>query len=433
MDRNETRSLLGFFRNQLTDELLSFWMPRCLDRENGGYFNCFTNDGSRLISRDKYVWSQGRFVWVFSRLSQMEGGTFTKAQRKTFLEYARNGRDFLMKNVLIGEDDWRCAFLLEADGTPKYSKGCDALDAGIAADCFVASGLARYSLAANDPESWMFAKKLYDSILDRYEKGSYHSMPYPLSTDYQDHGKPMGLTNVSTELLEAAKVFDVDYCGKILSCIDHCASSVFEEFTDENNLVHEFKYAQGGFSQNLFGQHINPGHTLEDMWFQLEAMDQRGDSRYFDKLAAITKKTLETGWDKEFGGLYHFITCDGKPGMEGDVGDAKNEPQMHLVRDDWGSKLWWVHSEALYTTLLLYDRTGDPELLQWFYRIFDYTYDVFPNPDREIREWIQIRMRDGRPQEKVVALPVKDPYHILRNTLLCVELLEKRLRKQSRK
>lgn len=50
---------LSFFRKELTENLLSFWMPRCLDQENGGYLNCFTNDGSKLISTDKYTWSQG--------------------------------------------------------------------------------------------------------------------------------------------------------------------------------------------------------------------------------------------------------------------------------------------------------------------------------------------------------------------------------------
>ena len=99
-----------------------------------------------------------------------------------------------------------------------------------------------------------------------------------------------------------------------------------------------------------------------------------------------------------------------------------------LCHPDWGSKLWWVHSEAMYTTLLLYCRTDDTELLELFYKVFDYTYRTFPNPNREIGEWIQIRNREGVPQEKVVALPVKDPYHIIRNVLMIIELLEKRRR-----
>jgi N-acylglucosamine 2-epimerase len=89
-----------------------------------------------------------------------------------------------------------------------------------------------------------------------------------------------------------------------------------------------------------------------------------------------------------------------------------------------------VHSEALYTSLLLYDRTNDTDFLKIFEKTFDYVYKTFPNPDRAVREWIQIRTREGRPQEKVVALPVKDPYHIIRNVILIIELLEKRQKRE---
>ena len=90
-----------------------------------------------------------------------------------------------------------------------------------------------------------------------------------------------------------------------------------------------------------------------------------------------------------------------------------------------GDKLWWVHAEALYCTLLYYIRTGDSAFLDWHNKVFAYTFTHFPNPDREVREWVQILKRDGTPQEKVVALPVKDPYHITRAFMLIIELLSK--------
>lgn len=52
-----------------------------------------------------------------------------------------------------------------------------------------------------------------------------------------------------------------------------------------------------------------------------------------------------------------------------------------------------------------------------------YAFATFPNPDGAVGEWIQIRDRRGRPLDKVVGLPVKDPYHLTRNLLLLVELL----------
>ena len=113
------QNVLKFFQEELTENLLYFWMDRCLDTENGGYLNCFTNDGSRLVSTDKYTWSQGRFLWIFSRLATMKSNLFSKKQRAEFLRYAASGKNFLMKNVLVAPGDYRCVFLLDAKGNPK--------------------------------------------------------------------------------------------------------------------------------------------------------------------------------------------------------------------------------------------------------------------------------------------------------------------------
>ena len=418
--------LLRFFKEELTENLLYFWMDKCLDTKNGGYLNCFTNDGSKLVSTDKYTWSQGRFLWMFSRLATIKSDLFGEEQRAEFLRYAKRGRDFLLKNALAAPNDYRCAFLLDAKGKPKTVGDYEGYDLSISADCFVVMGFAAYAKAAGDRESWDFAKSLGDSVWERYRSDNYRSLPYPVTKRYLPLAKAMFLTNVCCELFKAAVVFDPPYAETLKGYVEICHREVFEIFLDENDLIHEFKYADGTFAQNLFGQHINPGHTLEDMWFQLEAADITGCDAYRKKIAAVVKSTMAKGWDAEFGGIYHFIPCDGIS-TRYEVADAVDEPQMQLVLDDWGSKLWWVHSEAMYTTLLMYLRTGNPDFERLFKTVFDYTYKTFPNPDRSVREWIQIRTREGKPQEKVVALPVKDPYHIIRNVLLIIELLEESL------
>lgn len=427
----DTNAYLTHFKKELTDNLLSFWMPRCLDTEYGGYLNCFCNDGSRLVSTDKYTWSEGRFLWMFSKLAMAQTELFDEKQREIFLAYAKSGRNFLKKHVLIAPNDLRCVFLMHADGTPKRVGNFEELDMSIFADSFVVMGFAAYAVAADDKESFFFAKALGDSVWERYQSGNYRTLPYPLSPKYMAHSKPMILTNVCCELYKAALKFDPAEAEKQKARIQKCHREVFEIFTDEKDLVHEVKYANGDFPNDLFGQHVNPGHVIEDMWFQLEAADILGDFCNAERICAVAKRTLELGWDKKYGGFYHFVKTSGEEGMAGDIGEAADEPQMKLVLDDWGSKLWWVHSEALYTTLLLFDRTGDGEFLSWFEKIFQYVFETFPNPEKSVGEWIQIRTREGKPQEKVVALPVKDPYHIIRNIILIIELLEKRKEREN--
>ena len=88
-------------------------------------------------------------------------------------------------------------------------------------------------------------------------------------------------------------------------------------------------------------------------------------------------------------------------------------------------KLWWPHSEALYTTLLAYALTKRPTLWELYAKTKEYTFRTFPHPDPAVGEWIQIRDRQGAPMEAVVALPVKDPFHIARCLMLIIQLLER--------
>ena len=355
----------------------------------------------------------------------MRSEMFSQEERQHFLRYAENGKNFLLRHVLLAPGDYRCVFLMDAQGHPKTVGQHEGYDLSISADCFVVMGFAAYALAAKDENAWHFARTLGDSVWERYQSGNFRSLPYPVTAKYQSHAKPMILTNVCCELYYAAQKFEPSY-GKILrQRIAQCHREVFEVFQDEKNLVHEFTYVDGQFPEHLFGQHINPGHTLEDMWFQMDAAQILGDFRYLPQIGKIIQSTMALGWDTEFGGLFHFVPCDGFP-TQYPVGIGAQEPQMNLVLDDWGSKLWWVHSEAMYTTLRMYLTSGDEGFWELFRKVFQYTYDTFPNPDPAIREWIQIRTREGAPQEKVVALPVKDPYHIIRNVVLIIELLEEK-------
>jgi N-acylglucosamine 2-epimerase len=138
--------------------------------------------------------------------------------------------------------------------------------------------------------------------------------------------------------------------------------------------------------------------------------------------AQIIKRAFEIGWDREYGGLLLLADQDGGP-PTGSVAGLEDERMAQKVQADWGSKLWWVHSEALYTTLLAWKLTGDDEFATFYRRVFDYTFRTFPNPDPAVGEWIQIRDRQGRPEQRVVALPVKDPFHIIRNVAQIIDLL----------
>ena len=66
---------------------------------------------------------------------------------------------------------------------------------------------------------------------------------------------------------------------------------------------------------------------------------------------------------------------------------------------------------------------GDPVFLDWHERVRRYSYERFE--DREHGEWRQRLDRTGEPIAKVVALPVKDPFHLPRALIYCMDVLER--------
>jgi N-acylglucosamine 2-epimerase len=126
---------------------------------------------------------------------------------------------------------------------------------------------------------------------------------------------------------------------------------------------------------------------------------------------------MDHSWDAEKGGIFRFIDREGGEPR----GRLIDDPYEKLLQKTWDTKLWWVHSEAAAVTAIAARRHGVTACEPWHERIWDYALSTFPGGDAG-EEWVQIRNRDGSPRDEVVALPVKDPFHITRNLMQLVEL-----------
>ncbi|GAA3411460.1 AGE family epimerase/isomerase [Paenibacillus hodogayensis] len=426
-------SLRVFYEDHLKRVLLPFWL-RSSDEEHGGYFNCYDNTGEKLVSTDKYTWSQGRFVWMYAKLASMSTDTFDSGERDRFLKLAESGAKFLMDHCLL--DNGNCAFVMERTGDPKLNPPNERYDSSIFADCFVVAGLAKYAATADSADSLSFARTLYRSIIGRIESGQYEMAPYPTPDGYRSHNIPMILLNVTQELLEAEEALGTASGGAESGTAESDTTEwlrgnmrmflqeIMDHFVDTDGVLNEMIGADRSRVDSLLGRYCNPGHSIEDMWFVIHAAMKLGMEPYIGKAVRTAKKMVELGWDDEYGGLLLFVDRDGGQ-PRGDRSGIEHTGMVGQIGQNWDNKLWWVHSEALYTTMLGYSLTGDERLLTDYRAIHDYTFRTFPHPDERVGEWIQIRRRNGEPIDKVVALPVKDPYHIIRNVILIIELLDR--------
>ncbi|MGM0838393.1 MAG: AGE family epimerase/isomerase [Bacillota bacterium] len=406
-----------FYQKEIVENLWPFW-EKSFDHKHGGVFNCYTNDGSQLVSRDKYTWSQGRFLWLCSELYQLTEEGRLPFDSAALKDMADKTYAFLKKHTLTEED--HVLYAVTEDG--KEIEG--QTDISIYADCFFVLGVNKYAEVFNDAEAFHLEVSVYQTINNRVLEGRVKTEPYPIPEGFLSHSINMILLNVAQEIEETAKRFSFSIEDLGVKKSGDLSRYILGEFIAEEGRCIELKRENGESGGSLLEEHLNPGHTLEAIWFHIHSLQEWKESERVDVLRTLSKtalRALEIGWDDEFGGLLRFVDKDGgKP--SGRVNDE--EPYCVLIRDTWDTKLWWPHSEALYTLLLLYRHTKKEIFKEWYQRVADYTFKTFPNPDKQIGEWIQIRDRRGQPLNKVVALPVKDPFHVIRNFILIMKLFK---------
>ena len=90
---NEVRreKLIAVYRDGLLENTLPFWLPRCVDEEQGGFMIARDRDGS-LLDTDKGMWQQGRFTWLLATLYN------TVEPRAEWLTAARHGLEFIERH-----------------------------------------------------------------------------------------------------------------------------------------------------------------------------------------------------------------------------------------------------------------------------------------------------------------------------------------------
>lgn len=402
-------------RTALAESIVPFWR-RTTDELRGGIFNCWNNAGTQLVSRDKFTWSQGRFVWLWSRLADVVRRGLLPGDAAVFLGQAERTVEFLRERAFL--DDGRCAFLLSEEGVPKEATPGGGLAPSIYADCFVMMGFAEFARVSGAREMLDVAWRLFEHIEARIATGNVPTMPEPVPDGYASHGLAMIFLNLTLVLHDACEGLKDPRLGVARARRLAAAARIFDRFLLPGGRIAEMLPLRPENENTVLSRHMNPGHALEGLWMLLTVAQQEKRAEWIARAVAAVDFELTRGWDEEHGGILHYVDCDGGP----PIGVAGNSVYETGVRATWDTKLWWVHSEAIYATALASKLADDAGVRRWFERVWEYSFKTFPQPDPAIGEWIQIRDRRGAPLERVVALPVKDPYHIARNLIQVVEL-----------
>ncbi|WP_373516873.1 AGE family epimerase/isomerase [Pricia sp.] len=375
------------YKNALLNDVLPFWEHNSPDSQYGGYYTCLDQNG-KVYDTDKFVWLQGRQVWLFSMLyNQVE-------PRDSWLQMAKSGAGFLKKYGMDAEGNFY--FSLTQQGKPlvqAYS---------IFSDCFAAMAFAQYAKASGDGEFRTLAKNTYLNILRRKDnpKGMYekNTGERPL----KNFALPMILSNLVLELEDILEPEEVQ------QTIDFSVNEVMEVFLHKDSgLIYENLLADGSEHDSFDGRLINPGHGIEAMWFMIDIGVRQNDPDLIQRATDTIIRILEYGWDNEFGGILYFM-------------DAKGHPPQQLEHDQ---KLWWVHLEALVALSKAYEHHPTKKIKDWYEKVHTYSWSHFPDPENG--EWFGYLNRQGKPSLTLKGGKWKGCFHVPRALYQCWKTFER--------
>jgi N-acylglucosamine 2-epimerase len=375
------------YKDELLNNILPFWINNSQDEQFGGYFSCLDREG-KVYDTDKFIWLQGREVWLFSMLyNNLE-------PRKEWLDIAVKGAEFLRKYGHDGNYNWY--FSVNREGRPLVQPYT------IFSYTFAAMAFAELSIAAKNSDYAQIAKKTFDRIIEKQDnsKGIWNKA-YPGTRDLKGFSFPRILCNLSLEIEHLIDKSLLD------STIDKCLNEVMNVFYQEDSgLIMENVTLDGKFSDSFEGRLINPGHSLESMWFIMDLGVKLGREDIIEKAVKIALRTIDFGWDKKYGGIFYFM-------------DLHGHPTQQL---EWDQKLWWVHIETLITMIKGYQLTGSTQCLEWFEKVHDYTWSHFK--DRENPEWFGYLNRRGEVLLDLKGGKWKGCFHVPRGLYQINQVLE---------
>ena len=381
------KQLAKQYKSELLDKIVPFWLEKSQDLGHGGYFTCLERNGD-VFDTDKFVWLQGREVWMFATL-------YNKVEkRQEWLDCAIQGAEFLKKHGHDGNLNWY--FALDREGNPLVEPY------NIFSYTFAVIAFGQLSIATGNQEYADIAKRTFDIVLSKVDnpKGKWNKAA-PGARSLKSFALPMILCNVA---LEIEPLLDADFMEKTINTCIHEVMDVF--YRPELGLIVEHLSTEGELVDCFDGRLLNPGHAIEAMWFIMDLGKRLGRQDLIEKAVQIALNEAEYGWDKKHGGIFYFM-------------DRLGRPCQQL---EWDQKLWWVHIETLITMLKGYQLTGNAKCIEWFERVHNYVWTHFT--DKEYPEWFGYLNRQGEVLLSLKGGKWKGCFHVPRGLFQCWQILE---------
>lgn len=423
--KEEVKTLKAEVRDVLENNILSFWLEKMVDKENGGFYGQMTGEDQLVKTADKGCILNARILWSFS-------AAYCVLRKPEYLEAATRAKDYII-NHFIDKEYGGTYWSLDYKGQPRDTKK------QFYAIGFTIYGLSEYARATGDREALDYAISLYECIeehsFDREYNGYIEACTrewgeiadmrlseldanYPKSQNTHLHiiEPYTNLYRCIKELKAAESCNYVPAIGSVLPIgitvpdefvvrLESSLRNLITIFTDKilNPETHHLDLFFDMDWTRQAGRLESYGHDIECSWLMHEAALVLGDETVLRKVEQVVRmvaKASEKGLNED-GSMVHEANLD-----------------TGYVDTD---RHWWVQAENVVGWINIWQYFGDESALQKALRCWQYI--KLNLIDREGGEWWWSRDPErniNRKDDKAGFW--KCPYH---NSRMCLELMER--------
>ncbi len=394
LDAGSIRAYAGRIEEELTGNVLPFWLRHAPDRSGGGFFG---EDGADLRPDPRAPRGAvltARILWTFSSAARRLGD-------RGYLDVARRARDDLVSRFWDG-DDGGLFWLVRPEARPR--KRIDDRKQ-VYAQAFGIYSLAELHRATGDGDALERAIELYRLVeahaRDRRHGGYLEAFTRAWKRRDRPRASALPLPapkslNTNLHVLEAfTGLLEIWPDPGLRDALAGLVDVMLTRFLDSSTRHLRVFLTDDWQPRSV---RVSFGHDVELSWLLTAAAAATGDEQLARRARAasldLARVTLERGVDAD-GGVFH----------EGDR-DGIVDPR----------KVWWTQCEAAVGFCNAFRLSGDERFLAAATRTWDF---VAANlVDRERGEWLAAA--GDRRSPKIAFW--KCPYH---NGRACLELAER--------
>lgn len=393
---NDLKKLKKEVFEELTQNILPFWMTKMKDENCGGYFGRITGQNRLVKDAPKGGILNARILWTFSSAA-------LHLKNETYLTEAKRAKEYLFRNFFdneFGGTYW----MLNADGTPADTKK------QIYSQAFFIYALTEYYRVSGDEEALDRAKQLFRLIekhsFDNLKNGYFeaYSRDWVLLDDLRLSEKDANekkTMNTHLHILEAYtnlyRVWKDNLLEKQLKNLIHLfLDKIINKKTHHLDLFFDEDW-------NCKSAIYSYGHDIEASWLLDEAAVVLNDAETLAKVRGVILRVADAAAEG---------FCE-----NGALMNEKNVTENHL---DSNSD-WWPQAEAIVGFFNAFQLSDNQAYLEKVNKSW-----AFINAniiDKEHGEWYWSVSIDGtKDTQNDKAGFWKCPYH---NGRMCIELMER--------